>query len=261
MRIGDIQIVSLSDGVARMDQDFYVGLDFAAHPELLGDDGRVTIPIGCFLLRTGDVTVLIDAGLGRVEDETVSCGLLPDALHAAGVTPDAVDLVVCTHLHLDHIGWLVADDVPYFPNARVRYGTGDWAHFVTDGDEGSRNRRIMQTLDAAGRLDPLDGDLVPIASGITARHTPGHTPGHYGLVIASGTERAYVLGDAVECPLQVSEPDFHAMSDVDPGVAARTREALWRELEGTDSLVTGAHFPGLAFGRIVSGEGRRFVTV
>ena len=66
-----------------------------------------------------------------------------------------------------------------------------------------------------------------------------------------------LLGDAVECPLQLEEPDFYALSDVDPALAARTCEALWRELEGTDVAITAAHFPGLQFGRVLAGTGRR----
>ena len=83
----------------------------------------------------------------------------------------------------------------------------------------------METLAAAGRLDPLDGDMLAITPGLTARHLPGHTLGHYGLVVSSGDDRAVLFGDAVECPLQLEEPDFYALSDVDPSLAARTREA------------------------------------
>ena len=258
VRVGDLELVPLNDGTCKLSQEFYVGLDFALHQDLLARDGRVHIPIGCFLLRTGGTTVLVDAGLGDVDVGWARGGELPTALRAAGVTPADVDVVVCSHLHLDHIGWLVADDRPFFPNATVRYGHADWAQFVDGAEASSRTRQIMETMASAGRLEPLDGDVVAIAPGVTARHTPGHTPGHYGLVVASGTERALILGDAVECPLQLEEPDFYAMSDVDPALAARTREALWRELEGSDALVTAAHFPGLQFGRVLKGEGRRY---
>jgi hypothetical protein len=78
--------------------------------------------------------------------------------------------------------------------------------------------------------------------------------------VASGDARAFLLGDAVECPLQLQEPDFYALSDVDAKMAARTREALWRELEGTDTLMTGAHFPGLEFGRVLAGTGNHYFT-
>lgn len=259
MRVGDLEVLALSDGVYKMEQGFYVGLDFARHQDLLAADGRVHIPVGCFLVRGAGSTVLIDAGVGRVEPGPWGHGgELPAQLRRAGVAPAEVDTVVCTHLHIDHIGWLVDAGAPFFPNATIRYGAGDWQPFVAERDAGDRGRQIMESLAAAGRLEPIDGDMAPIAPGVTARHTPGHTPGHYGLVLSSGDDRAYVLGDAVECPLQLSEPDFHAMSDVDPALAARTRERLWRELEGTAALVTGAHFPGLAFGRVVTASGRRY---
>jgi len=258
MRVGDLELVALNDGLCKLPPEFYVGLDFASHQEMLDDDGRVHIPIGCFLLRTGGTTVLVDAGLGDVDVGWARGGDLPAALRATGSTPEDVDIVVCSHLHIDHIGWLVADGRPFFPNATVRYGHADWAQFVDAPVGDSRTKEIMETLKSAGRLEPLDGDDIPIAPGLTARHTPGHTLGHYGLVVSSGTDRALILGDAVECPLQLEEPDFYAMSDVDPDLAARTREALWRELEGSEALVTGAHFPGLQFGRILKGEGRRY---
>ena len=257
VRVGEIDLVPLNDGICKMPQEFYIGLDFDAHKELLADDGRVHIPIGCFLLRSGDTTVLIDAGLGDVEVEWGRGGELPGALRAVGVLPEDVDVVVCSHLHIDHIGWLVVDDAPYFRNAVVHYGAADWQQFVADADADDRRRQIMEVLADAGRLDPLDGDMLHIAPGLTARHTPGHTLGHYGLVVSSGEDRAVLLGDAVECPLQLEEPDFHTLSDVDPGLGARTREAMWRELEGTDVVVIGAHFPGLQFGRVLAGTGKR----
>jgi glyoxylase-like metal-dependent hydrolase (beta-lactamase superfamily II) len=258
MRIGDIDLVPLSDGECKLPQGFYVGLDFASHQDLLADDGLVHIPVGCFLVRSGGSTILVDAGIGDFDVGWAKGGALPGALRANGVEPADIDVVVCSHLHLDHIGWLVVGDAPFFPNATVRYGTGDWQQFVTDAEPGSRGRHIMEVLEAAGRLDPIEGDMVGLGPGLTARHTPGHTLGHYGLVLSSGNERAVILGDAVECPLQLEEPDFYAMSDVDPALAARTRETLWRELEGTDTIMTGAHFPGLEFGRVLTGQGKRY---
>lgn len=257
MRVGDIELVPLNDGTCKMSQEFYVGLDFEAHRELLADDGLVHIPIGCFLLRSGETTVLIDAGLGDVDVGWGRGGELPTALAAAGASREDIDIVVCSHLHVDHIGWLSVGDAPYFPNAVVRYGAADWQQFVADADSDDRSRQIMEALAAAGRLEPLEGDMVRVAPGLTARHTPGHTLGHYGLVVSSGEARAVLLGDAVECPLQLAEPDFYTMSDVDPALASRTREALWRELEGTQVAVSAAHFPGLQFGRVLTGSGRR----
>jgi len=258
MRIGDVDLIPLNDGECKLSQQFYVGLDFSSHQELLADDGLVHIPIGCFAVRSGQTTVLIDAGLGDVDVGWARGGELLGALRSEGIAPEDIDIVVCSHLHVDHIGGLAVGAAPLFPNATVRYGAGDWQQFVADAPEDSRGRQIMEVLAAGDRLDPLDGDMVTIAPGLTARHTPGHTLGHYGFVVSSGESRAVILGDAVECPLQLEEPEFYVLSDVDPSLAARTRETLWRELEGTDTLMTGAHFPGLEFGRVLAGTGKRF---
>ena len=116
MRVGDIELVPLSDGTCKMPQEFYVGLDFATHQELLAEDGLVHIPVGCFLLRTGGTTVLSMQDSGTSTSDGAG-GELPAALRAAGASPEDIDAVVCSHLHIDHIGWLVVDGAPYFPNA------------------------------------------------------------------------------------------------------------------------------------------------
>ena len=107
-------------------------------------------------------------------------------------------------------------------------------------------------------MEPITGDLVSLAPGITARHAPGHTPGSYVLVIASGVERAYLLGDVVACPLQLTESDIGFLTDIDADLAARTRESIFQELEGRDAAIGMDHFPGLEFQRILSGTGRRW---
>jgi glyoxylase-like metal-dependent hydrolase (beta-lactamase superfamily II) len=119
----------------------------------------------------------------------------------------------------------------------------------------------VQLLADLGRIDVIDSDDTTVAPGITARHAPGHTHGHMVLVLSSGDERAVLVGDAVTCPVQLEEPDWMAMSDVDQQMAARTRDALYAELEGTDTTVVGAHFPGLEFGRVMTGKGKRYFSV
>lgn len=108
-------------------------------------------------------------------------------------------------------------------------------------------------------MRPVDRDTT-IASGITALLAPGHTPGHLCVVLSSGQERALLLGDASTCPLQLDEPAWHSMGDVDPALAARTRERLWRELEDGHAIGTGAHFPELRFGRVLPGNVRQWLT-
>jgi glyoxylase-like metal-dependent hydrolase (beta-lactamase superfamily II) len=97
-----------------------------------------------------------------------------------------------------------------------------------------------------------------IAPGVSVIGLPGHTPGHAGIVLSSGDQRAFILGDAISCPVQLEEPEWSGLGDVDPKLARATQEALAKEVEGTGALVGASHFPGLAFGRVLRGEGRRY---
>ena len=266
MRIGDLQLHPVSDGtfVAR---PRYFGEQVAvdAHPELFDRNHAAWLPIGCFLIRTADRLVLLDAGLGPELDEvphgmSLVGGQLLTGLRAQGATRTDVTDVVCSHLHSDHVGWLFDLDArPVFPNATIWYGAGDRDHFVTgSGHMADHIRAGFASPASAGRLRPLTEDTT-IAPGVTAMLAPGHTPGHLCLVLSSGTDRALLLGDAVTCPVQLDEPTWHSMADVDPALAERTRERLWRELEDPGTIGTGAHFPELRFGRVLPGTARRWL--
>ena len=267
MRVGSLDITPLTDGYFSA-HPLYFGPDatFDGHDLPLEPDGTLRLPIGAFVVH-GDRTVLVDAGLGpgfddlRLPGGALQGGALLDELTNAGVAPADIDLVVCSHLHIDHCGWLVAeaDRSPVFPNATLWAGAADWRLFVEErqGVMLDHIREGLVAMAEAGRVELIDGD-VTIAPGVSTMAAPGHTPGHVAIVLSSGDERALLLGDAVTCPLQLDETDWTAMSDVDPDLAKRTRERLWQELEGDRTTGVGAHFPGLEFGRVLRGEGRRY---
>jgi glyoxylase-like metal-dependent hydrolase (beta-lactamase superfamily II) len=110
----------------------------------------------------------------------------------------------------------------------------------------------------ADHLVVLDGPGIPVP-GISAVPAPGHTPGSTVYVASEGTARVVFLGDVVHCPVQLLDAEWAVLGDVDPRLAARTRERVVRELEGAD--VAGAHFPGLALGRLIRSEVARRWTV
>src|SRR4029077_14088466 len=99
-----------------------------------------------------------------------------------------------------------------------------------------------------------DGTILP---GLDAMVAPGHTPGSRIVVVSDGVDRALLLGDVVHCPVELLDDEWEGLGDVDPELAKRTKNALAREIEGTDTPVAAAHFPGMVFGRLVSANGRR----
>lgn len=266
MRIGDLQLHPISDGtfIARPP---YFGdhIPPLAHPELFDRDGAAWLPIGCFLVRAGDRVILVDAGLGPAMDDMsgemyLVGGQLLTGLRAHGVTTFDVTDIICTHLHLDHVGWLFdLDSKPVFPHATVWYGAADREHFVTGS--GHMLAHIRQGFLAPAntdRLRPIDRDTT-IAPGVSAMLAPGHTPGHLCVVLSAGHRRVLLLGDAITCPVQLDEPTWHSNGDVDPDLADRTRQRLWGELQDGVTVGAGAHFPELRFGRVLSGRARRWL--
>lgn len=267
MQIGDITIHPLTDGTFRASPAYFgehvrpEGHEHLFQPR----DGMAWLPIGCFLVRTGDRTVLVDAGMGPTLDDAgprrlLVGGQLPLGLRAIGVAPADVTDVVCTHLHSDHCGWLFDTHAePVFPRATIWFGTGDWDHFVAGPAKlAGHIRRGLITTRERGEGVRLVGEDTTVAPGISLIMTPGHTPGHLCLVVSSAGQRALLLGDAITCPVQLDEPSWQSMADVDPELAQRVRERLFRELEDEATTGVGAHFPELAFGRVLTGQGRRW---
>lgn len=265
MQVGEIRVDAVSDGtfVARPS---YFGAPSSAHPELFDRDGAAWLPIGSFVVRAGDRVVLVDAGLGpeaqRLPDGMLLVGgQLPVGLRALGVAPDDVTDVVCTHLHADHVGWLFDPrGEPLFPAAPIWFGAADAEHFVDGpGEMAPHVRTGFHALAGSPRLRPLTADAV-LAPGVEAVLTPGHTPGHLCLSLTSGQRRLLLLGDAITCPVQHGEPTWGSFSDVDPALADRTRQHLWRELADGRTTGVGAHFPQLAPGRVAGAPAPRWRT-
>ena len=135
----------------------------------------------------------------------------------------------------------------------------DWAHFVDAPDADAGAVRKLSPL--ASRLETFTDDHA-VAPGLSTRHTPGHTPGSTVYVVSDAGERALLLGDVVHSVVELAERDWEAVFDVDPAAASAVRNAIADEVADTDDLVVGAHFPDLAFGRVVTTSGsRRFVSL
>jgi glyoxylase-like metal-dependent hydrolase (beta-lactamase superfamily II) len=258
MNVGRLRIDAVIDGTGRfMPSMTFQGTtdeQWAAHQDLLDENGMLQFTMGGFLVRggEGDRTVLVDAGLGHGTLMGITGGELLDNLAGLGVDPGEITDVLFTHLHIDHIGWASVDGRPVFPNATYRSSSADWDHFVVH-HPGSESERLEP---ATAQFETWDGGGA-VLPGIDALEAPGHTPGSTVMVISSGTERAMLLGDVVHCPVQLVDDEWASLFDVDPALARKTRVALNRELEGSNIPVAAAHFPGMQFGRLIQAEGRR----
>src|ERR1700688_729013 len=139
MRVGDVEVQGISDGILKTSLDLVIGMERAVADKLVGGttDGSLYIPVNNFLIRRGGKTILIDAGAGNTMQPTL--GKLPKNLRAAGVEPSAVTHIVMTHLHPDHANGLVDDaGEPHYPNAEIVVHQTEfdfWTRANTGGDE------------------------------------------------------------------------------------------------------------------------------
>lgn len=237
--------------------------ELARHPSSLHEGGNALLDLGGFLIRTAGRVMLIDVGLGPIGHE--GFGQFVNSLREVGVEPADITDVMLTHLHLDHIGWVSDRDMPVFPNAAIRCDQNDIDHFL--GPVPAADAAIVNeigSMPTERRMAPVLSHLetwkgeTAIAPGIDAYPAPGHTPGTTVFVVSSANERAVLLGDMVHCPAELIEEHIEGAGDHDPELAHKTRKLWCDELASSGALVTGAHFEGLRFGRVLLGSGKRY---
>ena len=230
--------------------------------------------IQTWLLRSEGRTILVDTGVGNHKDRPyapvwsrLDTGFL-DNLAAAGVTPDDVDLVINTHLHVDHVGWNTRLDgrtwVPTFPNATYLMPRRDVDFWnPANGHRavlGRGNQNVFEDsvipVEQAG-LTHLWDDTHRIDANLTLELAPGHTPGSSVLRLDSGSDHALFVGDLVHTPLQIVEPDTNSCFCEDPAAARKTRHELLGRAADDNALVFPAHLGGHGAAEIVR-DGSRF---
>jgi len=264
LRVGRVEVVALCDGVVLASEpaaDSFPGGQNQvwaetrdAHPDVFEGD-RWRLHVHCYLLRSEGSTVLVDTGVGPEAAPAFgwsrSRGRLPEELAGAGTDPADVDRVLITHVHDDHLGWIVAEGTadPLFPSATYLIHRADLDALRASPNEEDRAilAATIDPLARAGVLRATENDTA-ITGELTAVHAPGHTPGHQMVLIDSEGERAIVSGDLVNHPAQLLQPGLNGTSDFEPALAAATR-ADWLERIGREGrLAIPAHFPE-PFGR------------
>jgi glyoxylase-like metal-dependent hydrolase (beta-lactamase superfamily II) len=214
-------------------------------------------PFTPVVVNTGGQLVLIDTGTGG--QFPGPSGSFMANLAAAGIDPKAIDVILISHFHADHInGIRDKDGRMVFPNAEIHVPAAEWAYWMDDANmmkaaEAARPvwlnvRRIFR--DIAGKVNRFEGGK-ELVSGITAVLTPGHTPGHTSYLVASGHESMLVLGDVTNNPyLFLRHPDWQGSFDVDGPLAVATRRKVFDRASADRTLLQGYHFPFPAVGYV-----------
>jgi glyoxylase-like metal-dependent hydrolase (beta-lactamase superfamily II) len=227
--------------------------------------GDIGSRIQTFVVRTPEHVVLIDTGVGndKPRDEVPAwhrrAGSWLDDLAAAGVRPEEVDVVVCTHLHVDHVGWntrLVGGRwLPTFPNATYVFAGEEWEYWRHERDACIADS-VVPVVEA-GRARLVEADHA-IDRWLRLEPAPGHTPGHVCVRLTTAAGEAVFSGDLMHRVVQVAEPQWSSRFCGDGRRAAETRRAFIEAHADTGTLILAAHFPRP--GRIVrAGGGHRFV--
>jgi glyoxylase-like metal-dependent hydrolase (beta-lactamase superfamily II) len=224
--------------------------------------GKLVLAIQSFLVRTRHHTVLIDTCVGDHKPRSVpswnmtASGKFLANLAAAGVQPEAVDYVICTHLHRDHVGWNTrlrdGRGVPTFPNATYVFSRKEYDYWETQLGQRPNEGWADSVLPVveAGRVAWVANDYA-LDDEVWLEPTPGHTPDHVSVRLASNGAQAVITGDLIHTPVQCMEPTWAMRADFDRELARKTRRAFLERYCATDVLVCATHFPSPSLGHIV----------
>jgi len=234
--------------------------------------------IQSYVVRTGYHTILVDScvGQGKERPSTPAWDRLDstwlDQLIAAGVRPEEIDYVLCTHLHADHIGWNTRLEngswVPTFPNAKYVFHKDEFRYWEEHGKDwvgsgsldGGFEDSVLPVM-RAGQVTLVDNDFA-IDDQVTLEPTPGHSPGHVCIDVRSSAGHVVLSGDVVHHPIQIAYPEWNSRFCVDPDQSRASRKIFVDRHADRDTLILPAHFASPAAGRIVAnGERCKFQVI
>jgi glyoxylase-like metal-dependent hydrolase (beta-lactamase superfamily II) len=227
---------------------------------LCPETGCLIMPVVSYLVRTRHHRILIDTCVGCDKSyaepaawhQPGNKGWLA-RLRLAGVQPEEIDFVFCTHLHSDHCGWntrLVGHRwIPTFANAKYVFARKEYEASEAEGHQ-LFLENVLPVVEA-GQAVLVDTDYA-LDDELWLEPTIGHTAGHVAIHLQSGRRRAAMCGDLIHSPIQLAEPGWSCNSDYDLALAATTRSSFLRTHCDTDTLILTSHFPSPSIGHIVS---------
>jgi glyoxylase-like metal-dependent hydrolase (beta-lactamase superfamily II) len=231
-------------------------------PHFADETGRLRMSIHALVIETPNRRIIVDTCIGNDKERRqepwsrMQTRFLLD-LAEAGFPRDTFDTVLCTHLHVDHVGWntMLVDGrwVPTFPNARYLIGRAEFEHWQAQAAASLGEPAVfldsVQPVWDAGLIDLVETDH-HVCEEVSLTPTLGHTPGHVSVRIASGGAEALITGDFVHHPIQMAHPDWSSTPDHDSTMGIRTRERMFAELARDRVLVIGTHFAAPTAGHV-----------
>jgi glyoxylase-like metal-dependent hydrolase (beta-lactamase superfamily II) len=239
-------------------------------PDFITADGILKFSIHALVIEADGLRILVDTCVGNEKPRAAFAmwdmqqyRFLED-LEAAGFPRGSIDVVLCTHLHLDPVGWntmKVRDRwVPTFPNARYLIERREMAALRAlegalpseDGLETISRAMLSDSIlpvVEAGLVDLVDPDH-RVCPSVRLVPTPGHTIGHVSVVVTSGEGSAIITGDSIHHPCQLAHPDWSIVNDYDPAQSVRTREEMFAAIAETETLIIGTHWPAPSAGHV-----------
>jgi glyoxylase-like metal-dependent hydrolase (beta-lactamase superfamily II) len=232
-------------------------------PHFADASGRLRMSIHAFVVQTPERRIVVDTCLGndkqnrRIPTWNDLHGPFLSDLDGAGFPRESIDTVLCTHLHVDHVGWntMLAGGhwVPTFPRARYLMGRAEYQYWTGPHDRDDMRHVLADSVlpvHNAGLVDLVETDH-RICEEVSLIPTFGHTPGHVSVRIVSRGEEALITGDFLHHPCQIAHPEWSSTADWDADQAHDTRRRMYDALAGKPILVLGTHFAGATAGRIV----------
>lgn len=277
--IGDVRIGQVTESIVPMPVELVFPAGTAqqvlAHkdwlfPHFIDEQGQLLMHIQSLLIESVGTKIVVDTCMGPEPPEAFAIGAVPgtkylDDLAAAGFERTSVDVVLATHLHVDHIGWHTMREgdthVPTFPNARyvvTEPALDVWKAHDPEETAAHGKREALDPVLAAGLVDTVPVDHA-LTREVRLLATPGHTTGHVSLLIESKGERALVTGDLSHHPVQWAERGWGQITDVDVVTSTATRERILEEFGDSDVTVIGTHYAGPISGRLSKRDGGRFL--
>ena len=271
-RLGDLELLVVSDGIIRQD----AGATFGLVPKVmwerytpdLDDKNRIPVGLNSLLIRSEGKTILVDTGVGAKPVRAPGAmtieqsGRLLENLRTEGVSLDEIDIVINTHLHFDHCGGntMMGDGVPVpaFPRARYLIGKSEWeaASHPNERTRGTYLLENFEPLQDASQVELVAGE-VEVAKGVRVMPAPGHTEGHCVIELESCGRYGLCVGELSQVPVMLERLAWISAFDVLPLVSLSTKRRMMDWAVEKRALLISVHAPFPGLGRLVAEEGGR----